>query len=400
MKKAKICFVGLYEERNYGDPIIAHCTEWLVLNHVRGDYEVVRMSLDYVEKHRLSFFKRVIRKSKKIIGINESSELTIINDYKSYFSKNIKDVDLVIVVGGGLIKYSYQYFYAGLYALLDTAEVYEIPVVFNSVGVEGYDASNSKCLKLKNALRKKALVSITTRDDISTLVDCYFDGQPTIPCKKVADPAVWAKEAFGVERQESDIVGIGIGRGGLFIDNGKNFTEEQFFDLYISIIRRLYIKGLKLCLFTNGMSMDNIFALKIQQRMKEERISLDLRIPTNAKELVQILASFRCIMAARLHSCIVAYSLGVPSMGFVWNDKLRMWGENINAEEYFIEVENLNVDYLEDRMNSLLYYKYDSAVRKLFRNSILDNVSNLVEKYINPYLVKLTNTHTGGVERV
>ena len=31
----KIAFVGLYEEMNFGDPVIAECTEWLFLNYLK-----------------------------------------------------------------------------------------------------------------------------------------------------------------------------------------------------------------------------------------------------------------------------------------------------------------------------------------------------------------------------
>ena len=380
----KIVFVGLYDEKNFGDPIIAHCTEWLYLREIKSDVDVVRLSLDYVEKKRSSLFYRTTRKLKKITGHDSSRNDEIIKQYKSYYLKNIKDANLIVVVGGGLIKYSCQFFYAGLSSLLDAAEKYHIPVAFNSVGIEGYDATNPKCLKLKETLQKKALCNITTRDDILTLIDGYFDGHPTVQCKKVADPAVWAKEAYEIEKKESRTVGIGIGRGGLFWDYGKNFTEEQFFSLYVNLIKRLIDNGTKLSLFTNGMLLDNIFANKIQSRLLKDGISVGLNIPNSPADLVNIIASYRCIIAARLHSCIVAYSLGIPAIGFVWNDKLKLWGENIHAEEFFVDVDNLTVDFLVDKMKKLLEYKYDSIAREQFRDTVQIDISQLAKDYFSP----------------
>ena len=202
--------------------------------------------------------------------------------------------------------------------------------------------------------------------------------------KKVADPGVWAKEAYEIEKKESRTVGIGIGRGGLFWDYGKNFTEEQFFSLYVNLIKRLIDNGMKLSLFTNGMLLDNIFANKIQSRLLKDGISVGLNIPNSPADLVNIIASYRCIIAARLHSCIVAYSLGIPAIGFVWNDKLKLWGENIHAEEFFVDVDNLTVDFLVDKMKKSLEYKYDSIAREQFRDTVQIDISQLAKDYFSP----------------
>ncbi|MDE6354863.1 MAG: polysaccharide pyruvyl transferase family protein [Prevotella sp.] len=234
----KICFVGLYDEKNFGDPIIAHCTEWLYSQHLQDEYTMSHLCLDYVEKHNLPIIWRGIRKIMRMFGINwiKYNDAIINKEYIKYFRNNIKCADLIVIVGGGLIKYTYQYFYAGISGLMDAAEKYGIPVVINAVGVEGYDASNAKCIKLKTALHRKALRHITTRDDIQTLYNCYFDGKPSIPCLKVADPAVWTAETYGITRKQSSVIGIGIGRGDLFVDNGIEFSKEQFFSLYVQLI--------------------------------------------------------------------------------------------------------------------------------------------------------------------
>jgi glycerophosphoryl diester phosphodiesterase len=43
-----------------------------------------------------------------------------------------------------------------------------------------------------------------------------------------------------------------------------------------------------------------------------------------------------------MHSNIIAYSFGIPSIGFVWNRKLRFWSENIGHPERFLEVDQLD----------------------------------------------------------
>lgn len=390
MKKHKLVFVGLYDVKNYGDPIIAHCTEWLYSKHLPSECCISRLCLDYIEKHDIIYRwisnNRWIRKGFHMLGMNwgKYNERVLLKRYGRYFRKNIKDTDLVIVVGGGLIKYTYQFFGAGISGLMNAAEMYGVPVIFNAVGVEGYDASNTKCIILKTALHKKALRHITTRDDIQTLYNCYFDQSPAIPCLKVADPAVWTAEAYGVAHKDSNIIGIGVGRGGLFIDNGKNFSEEQFFSLYIQLIEKLSKQGKIIELFTNGLEADNVFAHQLQNELYRHNIGIKLRIPNTPNEMVQNIASYQCIIAARLHSCIVAYSLNIPAIGFVWNDKLKLWGENIGAEEFFIEEDYLYADFIMSKLEKLYIYDYPNDKKEIFKETIKKSINEIVNKYIKP----------------
>lgn len=387
MEKHKLVFCGLYDEKNFGDPIIAHCTEWLYSQLLEKEFAVSRLCLDYVEKRNLPIVWRGVRKCLRLLGFNwiKYNDKVVKKKYYRYFKKNIKDADLIIVVGGGLIKYTYQYFYAGISGLMDAAEKYGIPVVFNSVGIEGYDASNKKCMLLKSALHRKALRHITTRDDIQTLYNCYFDGKPSIPCFKVADPAVWTSEAYGITRKQSNVIGIGVGRGGLFVDNGKDFSEQQFFSLYLQLIEALSKQGKAIELFTNGMEPDNSFACQLQNELCRRNINIELRIPKTPNEMVKNIASYKCIIAARLHSCIVAYSLGIPAIGFVWNDKLKLWGKNIGAEDFFIEKENLNVDFIMKKIERLQCFCYNDTERDIFRNTIKKTIDEIIHQY-TPYI--------------
>lgn len=380
----KICFVGLYDEKNYGDPIIAYCTEWLFKQSFGKDYIPVHLSLDYIEKQKKSLYKRALLKMLCLTGIKRFGlKNRLVNEYIAYFNEKLYDVDLVIVVGGGLIKYYCQDFTFGITGLLTVAEKYKIPVVFNSVGVEGYDENNECCQLIKKALKSSALYRISTRDDIEILYNDYFDGSPNIPCEKVCDPAVWTSEAYNIKKNgTTSIIGIGIGRGGLFADNGKDYTSEQFFNLYIEIIEKLYFERKEVRLFTNGLDADNQFAFNIKKKLEEKNIFLNIDIPSSPRHLVENISHYSAIIAARLHSCIVAYSLNIPAIGLVWNDKLFLWGKNINAEMNYILVDNLNSNHIISQLKRAMSEGYDTSRRSLFRQTIktsMDNICALID---------------------
>lgn len=376
----KIVFAGLYNELNYGDPILANCTEWLCLQN--GNYsDVCRIAIDQLS---YNFCEKILARIIWRIPLKKIRERALYffnyRNFKKIYQKELRQASIVVVVGGGLIKFKNQFFGASLAALLDVANDVYVPVVFNSVGVEGYDSS-WRCQFLKKMLQKKSLKYISTRDDLSLLSEMYFNGSPQIPCKLTADSAVWAAECYGVKKDvSSSKIGIGTCREKLFEDYGYPISSDELLAFYEDLVIRL--KSIyDVEIFTNGLPQDNIFAFKLQKKLMNRGLNVSVKIPKNAKDLVSIISSFKAIIAARLHACIVAYSLNIPAIGLVWNEKLRLWGNNINAEDFFISYDQINASNV---MNKILYAMskgYDTQRRTVFRNTVYESV----KFYINSF---------------
>lgn len=291
---------------------------------------------------------------------------------------------MIVVVGGGLIKYTTQYFGLGLQGLLKAAAIENVDVVFNAVGVEGYDSGNSRCRELKHILHHPALKKITTRDDIDTLVQDYMAGKPAIPCKLVSDSAVWASEVYGITRNlNSKIIGIGVCREDMLQAHGYGISPAAFFDFYVALVKTLAAEGQEVELFTNGLPEDNNTAIKIKQKLGEAGIEIGCRIPASPKELVEVISKYKACVAARLHACIIAYSLEIPVIGIVWNDKLTFFGRNISCERYYIEPKDLSVEYVRAQLADVLNSQYDQSVRKWFRALIKEDIESSVRGLIN-----------------
>lgn len=108
--------------------------------------------------------------------------------------KAISGADVLVFGGAPLFNYAYQDFYLRTIKTLELAEEYGVPVVFSSIGVEPFDATNPKCLQLKEALALPCVRQITTRDDFES-VKAYMEGTNT-PVAHVSDPAVFADAVF------------------------------------------------------------------------------------------------------------------------------------------------------------------------------------------------------------
>ncbi|WP_289225387.1 polysaccharide pyruvyl transferase family protein [Bacteroides acidifaciens] len=388
-KQRKICFVGLYNEKNLGDPIIFDCTEWLYGKCVEsGDFVSQRLYLDYVQKtYRPSIMWKVRNRVARIFSPGRlyslSFEKMIFKKTREYFETYIKDFDLVVVVGGGIVKWTYQFFYAELTALLNAAESLNVPVVFNAVGVEGYSDSDFKCRMLKQAMQLPALIHVSTRDDLETLAGKYYDGNPRRPLLRVSDPAVWVSEAYGIKKKESRKIGVGVVRGGIFNDNAIDFGPVELLTLYKDVIRTLAADGCDVEVFTNGLPADNDFAEQVCASLVEDGVSVCRRYPENTHELVDIISGYMAIVAARLHACIIAYSLDVPAVGLVWNDKLPLFGRNILAEDNFIKHDDFSAAKIVGQLYKAAAAGYDQAVKSEFRQTIIEDIMEIDRKTIS-----------------
>lgn len=253
----------------------------------------------------------------------------------------VKAADLIIFDGGGIIKYKYEHFYQSVFEILQYAKEYQIPVFFNSVGVEGYDGTDDRCLQLKQALNYDCVKGITVRDDYETLQNDYLDAgrAAAVDTAAVIDSAVYTQEAYQIQKSDpSHTIGIGIVRSRIFEDNElPQVTKECQLQLWAGIVHELEEHGYAWKLFVNGLHSDYEFAKEVLEFMgrQQEQETLLVNRPAESRELVQTIAGFEGIIACRMHANIIAYALGIPSIGIVWNRKLLFWGERIGYPQRF-----------------------------------------------------------------
>lgn len=399
-RKISICFVGLYEQTNLGDPILAQCTEWLYQNHLSGfDVQTQHICLNKIDNrfcYKPNKKDLLVLRFCKMLPVSERLKERLKGYYccllnKRFFYKQLKDVDCLVVTGGGLVKYKYEFFWNSLYSLIRVAEKKNVPVLFNAVGIEGYDNDNYKCRQLKKCLNNKIIRQITVRDDIETLVNCYFDGHPKIPCYAVADSAVWSSDCYGVKRnnKDSNKIGLCVARGNLFQDNGLPFSSNQLEQLYVEIAKDLLTEGYEVVIFTNGANCDRSMAIKVGDLLKDYSGSVNVWLPDvhpitwqGAQGLISKIASLKAVVATRMHTCIISYSLGVPCVGLVWNDKLFLWGKNIKQEANFLKCCDLMPNKVVEQLKIAMYTEIDESYKLRFKNTVSDSIKSIITEYI------------------
>lgn len=148
------------------------------------------------------------------------------------------------------------------------------------------------------------------------------------------------------------MIGINVVRGGLFKDNGVDWTltkEEAYLSALAQILEN---KGLDYCFFTNGSTWD-INTLKHFQRVYQidrERVIFS----ETAREVVQSIAAFDAVIAIRMHALIISYGLGVPSINYVWNPKITELYRKIGYSQRAIRPENWSAEAAAQQAELLL----------------------------------------------
>ena len=339
-----------------------------IVNHNLGD-AVIADNTEYI-------LKKAMRKA----GLRRGCILR--HDIASQDYSVLPYVQAIVFAGGGLIKFQQEHFYQNVIDLVNEANRLQIPVFFNSVGVEGYDPQDERCFALKKAIALPYVKAITCRDDIDTLRNCYLRG-----CYKtvspVMDPAIFCKSTYRKQltREKRTIIGLGITRHKLFAGYGiEGIDHDYLLHYWYGITQLLEQQGYEWELFTNGLDSDEAFAEEVLQYIGHGAKAPQ---PVEGHQLVEQINRYRGIIAGRMHSNIIAYSLGVPSIGFVWNQKLRFWGEHIGTPERFLTPEQMTPKHTVQALH-LALQQGCQPVPKEEKQKLVQELSQFLKSYALP----------------
>lgn len=360
--ETKVLLCGLMQCRNLGDVVISDCVKYLLKKSAKKD------GLNNVKISTLD-----IRRQKDKKNLNR-----------------VRNSDLVIFPGGGFIKYKAEKFPLEMGRVTDRAEHYGIPVMYNAMGFEGFDSENEGCKTLKAMLENTSSRYITSRDFSDELNKTYLK-DTTLTSVRVADPAMWVSETYKIKRNpDSDVVGLGVARGGLFEDHGVPVTKDDLLNIWSDIIKSLEAEGTKYKLFTNGLRQDEEFLtdLLVYIGKEDKREEISLPSAENAKQLVEYISGFSSLIATRMHANIIAFSLGIPSVAFVWNHKLRFFGESIGCKERYLEYTQLkDTKYIVNMLKKAQAEGYEEGVLKREKASAYKSVRD----FFSPFAKELLN---------
>lgn len=389
-KKFTILLLTNRDSDNLGDQVIEACDISIIKTALYNLKESKYLERNdtlrvFIKKHLKFLHKdtdprrflgddfRIISRAASII----SNKLMDTNDPEllAEAERKICEADLVIFGGAPMFNYLYQRFYIRTIMITELAKKHNIPVIFSAVGVEGYDEDSEKCQSLKKALNNGAVKMITTRDGFDQLSS--YQEKDSFEIGKVSDPAVFTREVFSdfVKKKKNNKIGIFVLRGNGFLDNGFNYTRDDAAKLWIRIGELLEEKGYDYEYITSGHFGDEAFLdyMIREYNVKSSKCVFNMNEP---ERLIRKVSSYSGTISTRLHPSIISYSLGVPSVGIIWNHKVDMFYGSVGYEDRTVNVADITpeavvekvvkaVEEGAERDNDFAMSVYDSLVRSI-----------------------------------
>lgn len=335
-----ILLLGACDSSNLGDPVICDCVAFWLRSHfpmarltVRDLY--CRAPRQSAGEPEMAVLRKTVAKQNVIrmatdLGMDLTchfEERRVVANMAHIETVCAGDYDAVVFAGGQMFMDRYALF---LEAYVERFRQRKIPVFFNACGT-GPNHSGKIARQLKRTLESPNARLVSCRDDAALVERKYT------PCRGTFDPALTAASVYGVRRGDhADTIGLGV----IF---NQAVCEKKQTRFWQRLVRELDRRGQKWQFFTNGDPMDMAYARAILASMPEHRGREDALLHSRDREpeeLVRTIGGYRSIISFRLHSHIVAASLGVPSVAMVWDGKLPFFFEKIGHPERCFPVDS------------------------------------------------------------
>ncbi len=307
-------------------------------------------------------FEKLLRTALRNFGVDLDSIKLAKMSLKITDREAICSSDLIFFAGGGLFGINYMHYYDYMDEITRLADEHGIPVVLSSMGVNNMGATPENEHLLSEMLSRNCFRAVSVRENPALFrkyaKDCDYD------IVQVCDPAVWSDSIYRSHLCKksrpygNSVVGINAVRGGLFADNGKPWKLGDEMKYMNEIGQLLKERSVEYYYYTNGSFLDNNSLLYFAKEydIPRERII----IPQSTRELVETIYGFTSVAAIRMHSSIISYALGVPSVNLVWNDKIPFFYENIGYPERAVTFDDWNT---QEAVETLMKIENDPSYK-------------------------------------
>jgi polysaccharide pyruvyl transferase WcaK-like protein len=332
---------------NLGDRVIADCMQGLLRDVVPGSKVTLldlsmRRPPQVSADHEASARRRYRRAFFRIAWRIRSARLLL--TLASWFGRQAQvmtrharqvfaSADLVIIGGGQLLADNELAFPLRLACLTGVAASMRVPVVVLCCGV-GQKWSRVGAYLMTQALARVALVYVRDEESKRRLEQLRAVRQAV---EVAPDPAILSSSFFPAPAlRDRQVVGLGVMAPQVVARHAaaKGRDAGLLLRFWSDLIRTLIQRGKMVEIFTNGAAEDAAFAAKVADAAGASLgVQISVRNPASAKEFVSLLATYSGLVAYRLHACIVGVSYGVPTVGLVWDDKVRAFFHEIGLPQ-------------------------------------------------------------------
>ena len=370
-----ILLIGESYSNNIGDQAVCESTKWIFeqesgmnvvcsILDLSGRREISDMNIQN-KKFKHSFCRMILSKFSYIDFLLKN---TFLNELSNYFKDCITtNIDCAVFCGGQLINSSFVYQMNIITGILSKNR---IPVIYSGVGIGRLNFWQKRMFN--RMLSYKNVVGITCRCDSKRFNETLrLKG---IKAKESFDPAIFTPLIYNITRKKSDVVGLGIMRS-------SRFTDLEASKFWLSIIIELESRNIKWKMFYTGSLGDYELAISILSKLglsNKENYYINKEIKTPFDFLNEI-SYFDRLISFRLHSHILAFALGIPSVAIKWDEKITDFFKKINRIDAVFTLSSNTKDIIDSVLSNQYYHNQEIEelrhnTKNEIVNLIMDNV--------------------------
>ncbi|MCD7722490.1 MAG: polysaccharide pyruvyl transferase family protein [Clostridiales bacterium] len=250
-------------------------------------------------------------------------------------------------------------------------------IYFNANGISKSFMSKNVKERIEKILNDSRVKQITTRGDYEAALKLIHTAKK-YPCSLVLDSAIWINEAYNINKENSDIVGIGIIRPEIFKEHNMDIDVLQLFSEIVSLLEA---NGHKWKFFCNGSKKDYAYGRQLCACLGRGEKEFLAKRPVKSQDLVKQIAGFKGVIAARFHANIIATSLEVPSVALVWNEKMQGFSELIGCADRYISDEAVlkSPEKIVAKLEDALAAGYDRRLINAEKKKTLKTLANVLK---------------------
>ena len=352
--KNKICLINVKYSDNLGDGLISE----------RMEAELTRLAFDYIhlDLSGKSQYKRNIDVNKGSYKSRFLAWLMSFNELAKYLLflpnylagkkivKKIKEPESIthVMIGGGhLFSDTGGYFPARLIAICRYLQKQNPNIYFTTYGIGVSEHMSKFGIYAFNYLIKHTQIShFFVRDEVSkNNLECLFN----VLADVVLDPALITDNPPFSDKNSGQKVAIGIMSPSVLKAYGDDLYQRYDKDFYINLFLTFKALNYHCSFFTNGAFSDELFLKEIYQTMGAKYQDCFQERFESPTALCDFIESQTLVLSHRLHANIIAFSKGVPSIGFPWDSKVSSFFLLSKRADFFIDCEKSNINTIVER---------------------------------------------------
>lgn len=358
-----VVLCGVRYSPNLGDGVLADCLAWLLRERHPG---LQTRFLDLAG--RTDFGQVTVPGRRHVVrlinalpsAVSDALFETLLarkvrRDLRPAWGEVLRGADAAVIGGGQILSDASPNFPVKLSGLVEELGEHRVPAAFCACGASEFRGGRGT-EAFRRMLTANAVKYTSLRDDRSRERVARLTGRGTPPM--AVDPAVhvadaYATELASVKRDRYDLA-IGVADpGNLRFSSGVELPPPaRIAAAFARVCRDVVGQGRSVLLFTNGAAEDEQFLDQLIASQGLDRVKgvVRAKAPVRPGELIASIASARVVIAHRMHASIIAFGLGVPTIGLEWDDKVRSFYELSGRGEWLVPRGPLDAEHLTRRV--------------------------------------------------